>query len=354
MEEKLQTLNNDIKKVADSIKITDKKSELKKLENKSQSVDFWQNPIKAKETLRNIDQLQKTINVWDLLIKESDELLQLSELSDPTYEKEIENKYQQLKRKYQKNRIYALLNKEHDEKNAILAIHSGTGGIDAQDFAMMLERMYLRYFERKEFAVNVIERSIGTEAGIKKVVFEVKGLFAYGYLKGEAGIHRLIRLSPYNAANLRQTSFALVEVIPEIQEEKEIEINEKEIRIDTFRAQGHGGQSVNTTDSAVRITHLPTKTVVTCQNERSQLQNKETALRVLKSRLLEIKKKEASQEKAKLKGESQEASFGNQIRSYVLHPYKLVKDHRTKHEEKNVEAVLDGKLDEFIKNYLEK
>lgn len=262
--------------------------------------------------------------------------------------------YNEIRSRFQQYRFIALMKGKYDSSNAIFSIQSGAGGVDAQDFAEMLERMYLRYFEKKNWDVDIIERNVGSEAGIKKVLMSISGQFAYGLLKAERGIHRLVRLSPFNSDNLRQTSFVSVEVMPEIDDDSEVEIKDEDLRVDTFRAQGKGGQSVNTTDSAVRITHMPSGIVVSCQNERSQLQNKLTALKVLRSRLVEENLRKQEEEKRKLKGESKEVSFGNQIRSYVLHPYKQVKDHRTNLVKKDVDAVLDGGIDEFIKEYLEK
>lgn len=282
-------------------------------------------------------------------------MIELSEISESEeFEKEIEIQYNEIRSTFQKNRFVALMRGTYDSADAIFSIQAGAGGVDAQDFAEMLERMYLRYFEGKEWSVEIIDRNTGSEAGIKKVLMQVSGNYAYGLLKAEMGIHRLVRLSPFNSDNLRQTSFASVEVMPVIENDDEVEISDDELRVDTYRAQGKGGQSVNTTDSAVRITHIPTGIVVTCQNERSQLQNKITAMKVLRSRLVEQKLKKQEEERKKIKGESKEVSFGNQIRSYVLHPYKQVKDHRTNLVNKNVDAVLDGKIEEFIKEYLEK
>lgn len=282
------------------------------------------------------------------------DVLELSQLEDNEFEEEVKNQYNILRDEYERHRLIALLGGDHDSSDALFSIQSGAGGVDAQDFAQMLERMYLRYFENKEWKTEVIERNVGGEAGIKKVVIQVNALNAYGFLKAEAGIHRLVRLSPFNSDNLRQTSFASVEVIPIIDDPGEIEIKTEDIRIDTFRAQGKGGQGVNTTDSAVRITHTPSGIVVTCQNERSQLQNKETAFKVLASRLAEKQRQEEEQKREALRGEVKDVAFGNQIRSYVLHPYKQIKDHRTNHVSKDVDAVLDGEIDQFIKAFLEK
>jgi peptide chain release factor 2 len=242
---------------------------------------------------------------------------------------------------------------EYAENGAILAVHAGAGGTESQDWAEMLLRMFMRWAEDHKYEVTLVDRSEGEEAGIKSATINVSGPYAYGRLRGERGVHRLVRLSPYDAAHRRHTSFALVEVLPEIEEEDaQIEVNPDELRVDTFRSTGAGGQHVNKTDSAVRITHLPTGIVVTCQNERSQLQNREVAMRILKSRLLERRLEEREAEQARLKGEHVEAGWGNQIRSYVLHPYNMVKDLRTGYETSNTSAVLDGDLDAFIEAYL--
>ncbi len=245
-----------------------------------------------------------------------------------------------------------LLSGKYDDHDTFLSIQAGTGGTDAQDWAEMLLRMYTRWAEARNFKANIVEISEGDEAGVKSATLELRGPYAYGYAKAESGVHRLIRLSPFNSANTRQTSFARVEVIPEVDDAPEVEIGPDDLRIDVFRAGGHGGQGVNTTDSAVRLTHLPSGLVVICQNERSQLQNKETALRVLRGRLLERELQRQHEERLELRGEYRQADFGNQMRTYYLHPYTLVKDHRTDVETSSVQSVLDGGLDEFIEGYL--
>jgi len=265
---------------------------------------------------------------------------------------EISQKLAETEKKLKELELETFFQGKYDRRNAILSIHSGTGGTDAQDWAEMLLRMYLRYAERKNWKAKIISETRGAEAGIKSVTVKIEGPLAYGHLKTEAGVHRLVRLSPFNANNLRQTSFTLVEVLPEIDKIEEVEIKPTELRIDTFRAGGAGGQHVNKTSSAVRITHLPTGLTVTSQSERSQLQNKEAAMKILQAKLFQKKIEEKEREKQKLKGKHVEVQWGSQIRSYVLHPYKLVKDHRTKFESKNPQEVLDGNLDGFIEAYL--
>jgi peptide chain release factor 2 len=244
------------------------------------------------------------------------------------------------------------LSGEHDRNNCFLSIHAGAGGTDSQDWAKMLLRMFLRWAEERRYATDIVDLTEGEEAGIKSVTVEVVGPFAYGYLRSERGVHRLVRLSPFDAAHRRHTSFALVEVMPEVEGSTEVVINPDDLRVDVYRASGHGGQNVQKNSTAIRLTHLPTGIVVTCQNERSQHQNREIAMRILQARLVEIEEEKNEQERARLKGEHVEAGWGNQIRSYVLHPYTMVKDHRTSHETSNVNAVLDGALDGFIEAYL--
>jgi len=285
---------------------------------------------------------------------EIDNLSEMAGLAadDEEMKREIEKQTVQIEKNIEKIEFETLFRGEYDQNNAILSIHSGTGGTDAQDWTEMLLKMYLRFAERKKWKTKILSESRGQEAGIKSVTIEVIGKLAYGYLRAEAGVHRLVRLSPFNAKNLRQTSFALVEILPEIDKIEEVEIDPGDLRIDTFRSGGAGGQSVNKTDSAVRITHLPTGIVAASQNERSQLQNKEQSMKILKAKLHQQYLENKEKEKRKLKGEHTEVQWGSQIRSYVLHPYKLVKDHRTKFESKNPEEVLDGNLDEFIEKFL--
>jgi len=334
-----------------------KKKEIEKLEKESEKPDFWNNQKDAKEVSQRLEWLREEVKKWDDYEKELRELSEIAKLiekeHDQTLYDELRERIKVFDKDFSAEEFKLLFKGGYDQANVILAVHAGIGGVDAQDWAEMLLRMYLRYLEKKKFKVKILEETKGQEAGIKRAVVLAEGPYAYGYLKTEAGVHRLVRKSPFNAKNLRQTSFALVEVLPEIEESKEIEVKPGDLKIDVFRASGHGGQSVNTTDSAVRVRHLPTGIVVTCQNERSQLQNKETALKILKSRLHLIEQEKQEEEKRKLRGEYSSAEWGNQIRSYVLDPYKLVKDHRTNHEVKNIEKVLDGDLDSFIEASLE-
>jgi peptide chain release factor 2 len=329
-----------------------RKQEIGALEFVVSNPDFWNNPDKAKREMQKLSDLKKEHDHWAALRAELLELEELVELSsqekDASFETEAERKLGELEERFRRMEFAMLFAGPHDASSAVVSIHAGAGGTDAQDWAEILMRMYFRYAEKKGWNVRLVDESRGTEAGIKSVTFFVEGRHAYGHLKGEAGVHRLVRLSPFNADSLRQTSFALVEVLPEFDENVQIEIKPDDLRIDTFMSGGKGGQSVNTTYSAVRIVHLPTKITVTCQNERSQMQNRETAMKILKSKLLQLKEQEVLQERQQLRGEFHSAEWGNQIRSYVLQPYRMVKDLRTGHETSDTDGVLDGDLDAFV------
>jgi len=285
------------------------------------------------------------------------EILELAELAekektDGDLEKDLRKKLARLSQEFEKLEFFVLFSDKYDSHNAIVSIHAGAGGTEAQDWAQMLERMILRYCENKKFKTVIADQAVGSEAGIKSVTFRVEGKYSFGYLKSEAGVHRLVRMSPFDAEKMRHTSFALIEVLPELAETDETKIDPNDLRIDTFISSGPGGQGMQRSYSAVRITHLPTKTVVTCQNERSQVQNKATAMKILQSRLQQLQQFEQEKEKKKIRGEYLSAQWGNQIRSYVLHPYKMVKDHRTDFEVKEPDVVLDGGVDGFVEAYL--
>ena len=327
------------------------------LERKSAQPDFWADPQAAQATMKRLSDLKSRVDTWRNLERRSAELRELVELAeaerDAAMAQDLERDVNALGGEVDRLELELTFAGPYDERDAIIAIHAGAGGTESQDWAEMLLRMYLRWAERRGYQTHMLDMTPGEEAGIKSVTVEVRGHLAYGYLKAERGVHRLVRLSPFDASHARHTSFALVEVMPEAESAAEVKINPDDLRIDVFRASGHGGQNVQKNATAVRVTHLPTGLVVTCQNERSQARNKESALRVLEARLLEREVERQVEERAKLKGEHISAGWGNQIRSYVLHPYKMVKDHRTDVETSDAESVLEGEqLDPFIEAYL--
>lgn len=315
--------------------------------------DFWADNQAAQTTMKRRARLEDRIKPWQELQQSLQDIRELIELGDGGLESDLRRQLESAVRQFETLKRELRFSGAYDDHDAILSLHAGAGGTDAQDWAAMLMRMYVRWAEKNGFAVETIDQSAGEEAGIKSATLQVTGNFAYGKLKGEHGVHRLVRLSPFNADNLRQTSFAKVEVLPAIREPSELDVDEKDLKIDVFRAGGHGGQSVNTTDSAVRVTHVPTGITVSMQNERSQLQNKERALTILRSRLAQLQLEQHKDKISELKGPNQSAEWGNQIRSYVLHPYKQVKDLRTRYETSDPDAVLAGQLDPFIEAYLE-
>lgn len=335
-----------------------KKKRIEELEKVSNAPGFWNDNQRASLIMRELENLQKEVAKISALENEINELLELAQIissadnSNAKEKKEIKERTGELEKMLAKLEFQLLFSGEYDRNDAIVSIHSGAGGVDAQDWAEMLWRMYLRFAEQNNFKVKIDEETRGQEAGIKSATFEISGAYAYGKLKSEAGVHRLVRLSPFNANNLRQTSFALVEVLPVIAELAEVSIDAKDLRVDVFRSSGPGGQGVNTTDSAVRIIHIPTGLMAASQNERSQLQNKEQALKILKAKLHKKYLEEKERKRLELKGGQISVEWGSQIRSYIIHPYKLVKDHRTKFETTDVESVLGGAIDNFIEAYL--
>lgn len=335
-----------------ALRIDARTEELAVIDEQLADSNVWSNVKRAQMLTREAASLRSQIEPWQILRSQISDIIELMDLGDDSMLAEFTEQLTAFEAEYQERRKDLLFSGEYDSKAAILKLSAGAGGTDAQDWAEMLERMYLRWAEKHDMQVELIERSTGEEAGIKNATYIVRGAFAYGKLRSEHGVHRLVRLSPFNADNLRQTSFALVEIMPEMDVPGEVEIDDKDLRIDIYRSGGNGGQGVNTTDSAVRITHIPTGTVVAIQNERSQIQNKETALKILKSRLAQMQLEQHAETLADLRaGES--ASWGAQIRNYVLHPYTLVKDTRTKFETHNAKGVLDGDIDDFIEAYLE-
>lgn len=330
-----------------------KENQLTQFEKEIEAPDFWGNPNAAQKVMKQYNNVRNEVESWRGFSRRLHDALELAQLDDESLRGELEVEVSSIEDELEKRSFTAMLSGKYDRDSAILAIHAGAGGTDSQDWAAMLERMYLRWAEARGYETEIFDITEGEEAGIKSVTIAVEGEYAFGYLRSEKGVHRLVRLSPFDAAHRRHTSFALVEILPQVaMDEADIEIDPGEIKMDVYRSSGAGGQNVQKNATAVRLTHIPTGIVVTCQNERSQTQNREFAMKILRARLLELKQAEKEEERAVLRGEYTKAEWGSQIRSYVLHPYQMVKDHRTDHETGNTQAVLDGDLDEFMEAYL--
>ncbi|MBQ2637989.1 peptide chain release factor 2 [Candidatus Saccharibacteria bacterium] len=352
MERELETLTAELNDAWQKLDIDKKIAQKRELEKAVENPELWKNPEDARKKTETLAKLTNETEAWTVLKTQTEDIKELLDLNEKDLEEEIKTQIEAMKTELEKLKTALKFTGPYDRGDAIIRITAGVGGTEAMDWAGMLERMYLRFFEKTNMKPTLLERTAGEEAGIKTAVYEVKGENVYGNLKSEHGVHRLVRLSPFNADNLRQTSFSLVEILPVIEDDEDIKINEKDLRIDTYHSGGHGGQSVNTTNSAIRITHIPTNIVVAIQNERSQLQNKEKAMEILRGKLAQLKIEQNAESLDKLRaGES--ASWGQQIRNYVMQPYKLVKDTRTKHEETDVDKVLDGKIEPFIDAYLD-
>jgi peptide chain release factor 2 len=351
---KFDNFQEEIRSLKELLKIDFKKKEIERLRLKMSEPNFWQNSKEASSVVEEFKKVKSDVDDWDALSHKLSELKEFIQLADASYEEEISRETKKLEENLAKFKLRILFCEKFDDSNAIMEINSGAGGTEACDWANMLFRMYFRWAEDKSFKLSVLNEVKGEEAGIKNISFLIEGLRAYGMLKSERGVHRLVRISPFDANKRRHTSFASVDVLPEIEADVDIEIKPEDLEIITCRASGAGGQHVNKTESAVRITHLPTGIVVACQNERSQHQNKQVALRVLKAKLYEIRETQKEKDLEKISGTKQKIEWGSQIRSYVLYPYLLVKDHRTQLEEHDSWAVLDGKIDNFIYAYLRK
>ena len=352
IKKKIEELTKELDNMKETLKVEEKKAQLQKLQDKMAAPEFWQEQQRASEVVEELKILKSDIEDWVNLNNKVKEVEELALLSDVSLESDLDKELSMIDAEVEKLKLKLLFSGKFDNSNAIIEVNSGAGGTEACDWASMIFRMYFRWAESKGFKVKVLNEVRGEEAGIKNITFIVEGLRAYGLLKSERGVHRLVRISPFDANKRRHTSFASVDIIPDVKEQIDIDIKPEELKIDTFRASGAGGQHVNVTDSAVRITHLPSGIVVSCQNERSQHQNKHTAMRILKAKLYELKEEEKRKELEDMQGKKRKIEWGSQIRSYVLHPYLMVKDHRTNTEVGNAKAVLDGKLDDFIHAYL--
>lgn len=353
---RLEELADAAKNLTDKLNLKQKQQKILELEDKMQAQDFWSDSDSAQQVSQEYNSLKTFVDFWQTIdnkIAETKELIESNTDHSTETEKFLAQQVKDLETAYHQNQLMVMMSGKYDEHNAIFAIHAGAGGTDAQDWAEILLRQYLRYAEKHNLKTEILDQSRGSEAGIKSVTVHVKGPHAYGLFKSEAGVHRLVRLSPFNPAHTRETSFALLELIPELAEQEAVKLDPKDLEIEANTSSGHGGQSVNTTYSAIRITHKPTGIRVSIQNERSQHQNKELAMKILLGKLQALEDEKLAAEKKELRGEFKSAEWGNQIRSYVLHPYKMVKDHRTDYEESDPDKVLDGELDNFVEKYLE-
>ena len=336
--------------------VAEKEIQIARLEREAGSHDLWDDPQAAQKVMQDLTMLKAPVEQYYGLKNRREDVLALWELgmeeNDDSVQAELEEQIKELEHDLEQLQLSLMLSGEYDANNAILTLHAGAGGTEAQDWAQMLLRMYVRWAERNRYKVETLDFQDGDEAGVKSATLMISGRNAYGYLKAEKGVHRLVRISPFDANARRHTSFAAIDVMPEVDDNVEIEIRPEDLKVDTFRAGGAGGQHINKTDSAVRMTHLPTGVIVQCQNERSQIQNREQCMRLLRARLFELERERQAAEKAEIAGDYQKIEWGSQIRSYVFHPYSMVKDHRTSFETGNVQAVMDGELDGFIEAYL--
>jgi len=352
MTEKLKQLRQKIVSTMELLQIEELKKKANQLSEQMNKEGFWDDQKKAQSISTDYQDIQSEIEKWSDIKSKVMDLIELSSSDDKTMQKEIDNQTEELEKTFSEYEFFLLLDGPYDKNDAIITIHSGSGGTEAQDWAEMLLRMVMRFCEKQGWKTKILDESRGAEAGYKSVMISVSGKYAYGYLRSEHGVHRLVRISPFDAEKMRHTSFASIEVLPQLDEEIHIEIDPKDLRIDTFNSSGAGGQSVNTAYSAVRIVHIPTKTTVSCQNERSQTQNKEIAMKILKSKLHKLEEEKKTEQKKELRGEYKSAEWGNQIRSYVLHPYHMVKDLRSGYESSEPEKVLEGELLPLSESYL--